>query len=89
MWLRVEAMFTELSSLLSITFMSPYSLPLTDAFFDQNTVDWWAAAALAVVNPSVVGVLSQLASDDTPRPLRQNCIGRPGSAAGRPNPRTL
>jgi uncharacterized protein YidB (DUF937 family) len=89
-------MFTESSSPLTIALVSPYSAPYTDAFFDQNTVDGYAGAVLAVkyteaVDQGVVGVLLQFAFDDALRPRRQNWIGRsrndPGSAADRPNPR--
>ena len=51
--------------------MSPY-LPWTDAFYDQNAVHRWAAAALAVpyteeVGQSVVDVLLQIASNSSLR----------------------
>lgn len=77
MWRRMEAMLLAESSSPSlnraIVFVSPY-LPWTDTFYDQNTVDRWAAAASAVqyseeVGESVVDVLLQIASNSSLRPL--------------------
>ena len=75
LWRRMEAMLFDESSSPSlnraITLVSPY-LPWNNTFYDQSTVDRWAAAALAVehteeVGESVVDTLLQIASDDSLR----------------------
>jgi hypothetical protein len=100
LWRRMEAvLFAESSSPSldrAIALVSPY-LPWTDStFYDHNTVDRWAAAALAVehteeVGQSVVDVLLQIASDDSLRPripddawaLLKNPVSLPSVSRGR------
>ena len=71
MWRRLEAMLLAESSSPSlnraITLVSPY-LPWADAFYNQSTVDRWAAATSAVqyteeVGQNMADVLLQVASD--------------------------